>query len=148
MVGLKLQGGLVGLLLRRTMPDDRGPTLVRLLVQRLAEHQETGWLDAVCQELVNYGDVIAESPEACEILKEALCHSVLDDDTVLEHLLQLRHVSQGGRPGPERWERGSAGGVGAGGEQELRGAVNRQRAWRASVYKQVSVSCVAVCATP
>ncbi|KAG2448805.1 hypothetical protein HYH02_006156 [Chlamydomonas schloesseri] len=92
MVGLKLQGGLVGLLLRRTMPDDRGPTLVRLLLRRLAEHQETGWLDAICQELVNYGDVIAESEEACEILKEALCHSVLDDDTVLEHLLQLRHV--------------------------------------------------------
>ncbi|KXZ46485.1 hypothetical protein GPECTOR_43g921 [Gonium pectorale] len=88
-IAMQLQGGLVGLLLRRTA-DDRGPAIVRLLLRRLAAEQEIGWLDAICQELVNYGDLISESSEALEVLKELLCYPVLDDDTVLEHLLQLR----------------------------------------------------------
>lgn len=37
-------------------------------------------------------DVISGNEEALEILKEAFCVSVLDDESVLEHLLQIRHV--------------------------------------------------------
>lgn len=31
------------------------PCVFQALLRRLAEHQEVGWLDAICQELVNYG---------------------------------------------------------------------------------------------
>ncbi len=37
--------------------------------------------------------MISGNEEALEILKEAFCVSVLDDESVLEHLLQIRHVS-------------------------------------------------------
>jgi hypothetical protein len=54
-IAMKLQGSLYGLLMRLTCTDERAPQVVRTLLQRLAEEQEEAWLDAICQELVNYG---------------------------------------------------------------------------------------------
>lgn len=46
------QGSLEGYALQH-MCDDRGPVVVRMLVERLEQEQEAGWLDAIAQELIN-----------------------------------------------------------------------------------------------
>ncbi|EFJ52520.1 hypothetical protein VOLCADRAFT_103016 [Volvox carteri f. nagariensis] len=91
-IAMKLQGSLYGLLMRTTCVDDRAPQVVRKLIQRLAAEHEEDWLDAFCQELINYGDVISESPEALEVLQDALCFNVQGDESVVEHITQLRQI--------------------------------------------------------
>ena len=51
---MKLQGGLASYVLKRA-GDDRHPQVVRSLVERMTQEQEAGWLDAIIQELINYG---------------------------------------------------------------------------------------------
>ncbi len=38
------------------------------------------------------GDVISENPEALEVLKDALCFNVQEDEAVVDHITQLRQV--------------------------------------------------------
>ncbi|GLI63988.1 hypothetical protein VaNZ11_007100 [Volvox africanus] len=91
-IAMKLQGSLYGLLMKITCQDDRAPTLVRKLIERLAAEHEDSWLDAICQELVNYGDTISQNQEALDVLKDALCFNVQDDETVVDHITQLRQI--------------------------------------------------------
>ncbi|GIL45826.1 hypothetical protein Vafri_2965, partial [Volvox africanus] len=91
-IAMKLQGSLYGLLMKITSQDDRAPTLVRKLIERLAAEHEDSWLDAICQELVNYGDTISENQEALDVLKDALCFNVQQDETVVDHITQLRQI--------------------------------------------------------
>lgn len=78
-VAISLQGNFVIQAVRESL---EGQKLIKLLLERLAEEQETEWIDVIVKELVSKGDFLIEQNVGVDVLSAALSSEALNQESV------------------------------------------------------------------